>query len=81
MTDDGTQPAPRRRLGPVTALAAGSLAGLVLGLGGVASAQTETPAPSTSATPEAGTETDTGADGAARDPLCDEDEAPADSAA
>jgi hypothetical protein len=66
--------APRRRLGPVTALVAGSLAGLVLGLGGTASAQTAqtpVPSPSASATPEAGTEQED----AARDPLCDEDEA------
>lgn len=56
MTDQ-TQPEQRvsvRRLGPVTALAAGSLAGLVLGLGGVASAQTaDTPAPSPSTSADA----------------------------
>ena len=65
------QPAPRRRIGPVTALAAGSLAGIVLGFGGIASAQTaETPAPSPS----------TSADATQDDELCDEDDATADTA-
>lgn len=45
------QPAPRRRLKPLTVVAASSVAGLVLGFGGIASAQTAdpTPSPSTSA--------------------------------
>jgi len=66
------QPAAGRWTAPVTALAVGSLAGLVLGFGGIASAQTETPAPSpsTSTSPELPAEQD-----AARDELCDEDEA------
>ena len=44
------QPAPRRRLKPVTVVAASSIAGLVLGFGGIASAQTADPAPSPSTT-------------------------------
>jgi hypothetical protein len=43
------QPAGRRRRSPaLVALAAGSLAGLVLGIGGVASAQETAPSPGTS---------------------------------
>ena len=78
MNDDQVQPeqpAARRRLGPVTALAVGSVAGHVLGIGGIASAQTaETPAPapSTSVAPEAEAEED-----AAQDELCDKEEAAA----
>ena len=71
MTDDQTQqeqPTRRGRLLPVTSLVAGSLAGLVLGIGGVASAQTaETPAPSPSTSAPA-------EDGAAQDELCDREE-------
>lgn len=67
MTDDEMQPEQpptRRRIGPVTAVAAGSLAALVLGFGGVAYAQTaETPSPSPSTS---------------QDELCDKDEATAD---
>jgi hypothetical protein len=80
MTDARTpdeQLAARRRLGPVTALAAGSLVGLVLGVGGIASAQTvETPAPSpsTSTAPEVQSQDDA-ADDAARDGLCDKEDA------
>lgn len=61
------QPASRRRVGPVTAVAAGTLAGIVLGFGGIASAQTAdtpTPSPSTPAGTQGGK-------------LCDKDKAPA----
>ena len=63
-----------RRTG-LAALVAGSLAGLVLGIGGIASAQeaTPTPAPSSStATPAPETDADT--DAQTRDELCDEED-------
>lgn len=67
MTDDQMQPEQpptRRRIGPVTAVAAGSLTALALGFGGVADAQTtETPSPSPSTS---------------QDELCEKDEATAD---
>jgi len=75
MNEDLTQaeqPAPRRRLKPLTVVAASSVAGLVLGFGGIASAQTAdpTPAPSTSAPSETDEEKE-----------CDKEEVAADAAA
>ena len=74
MNEDQIQaesPAPRRRLKPLTVVAASSVAGLVLGFGGIASAQTADPAPSPS----------TSAGTTAEDEECDKDAAAADDAA
>ena len=84
MTDHDTTPepvAPRRRPHALVALAAGSLAGLVLGMGGIASAQeaTPTPAPSTTAPQEAPDTTTEDGDGE-KEP-CDEPGATADGTA
>lgn len=72
MTDDQT-PAdrtPRRRPWATTALAAGALGGLLLGVGGVAFAADD---PATSAPPSASTPRNGAAeDGAGDDELCDE---------
>lgn len=61
--------APRRRPHAVVALAAGSLAGLVLGVGGITSAQETTLAPALSAT--AAQEAPAEGEAAEREP-CDE---------
>lgn len=74
--NDEQQPepsAPRSRIRPVTLAAAAGVAGLVLGLGGIASAQTVSPAPSpsTSAPSEAEDKECDKEDGASTDTTAD----------
>ena len=65
------QPAPRRRVTRRAVITASSVAGLVLGFGGVAAAQTADPAPSPS----------TSAPSTAEDRECDKEDGTADTTA